>query len=159
MPKYTLIVTALLLCLVSSIAVATGSAAVDTDVSYSGYIRVFVTEINSRWHDAAGRSFRYAFLDFALRDTFYLGPEQQLTWDTVWDGSGFSNLDQANIKIIAALYDSSCYTGYSYPPDGWEFDIHEVDACAAAVCGETGHNLKTADFTHTVLVEDLTASW
>ncbi|MCK4655686.1 MAG: hypothetical protein KAT85_01605 [candidate division Zixibacteria bacterium] len=63
------------------------------------------------------------------------------------------------MKVIAAVFNSSSYTGYSNPPSSAPFAVHEVDATAGATSGTTGYNVETESFTHSVLVEDGSTTW
>jgi len=138
----------------------------DKDV-YTGIIRVYVTEIAGRWNDADGKRFHNAFLAFALEENINLNETDTLTWESEWDGHDYfdaygvpySDIQEDNIKVIAAVFNSAGYPGYSDPPSGYAFTVHEVDACAAATCGTTGYNLVNNDFTHSVLVEDGAVTW
>jgi hypothetical protein len=130
--------------------------------TYEGTIRVFVTEIIGRWNDCDGDPFHNAFLSFALQEDFALNETDSLTWQVEWNGNdyfnvhgvSFGDIEESNIKVIAAVFDSDSYTGYSNPPSDHPFAVHEVDATAAAECGRTGYNLITSDFTHSVFVQD-----
>jgi hypothetical protein len=130
--------------------------------TYEGTLRVFVTEIIGRWNDWDGNPFHNAFLSFALEEDFTLNETDSLTWQLGWNGNdyfdvhgvSYGDIEESNIKVIAAVFDSDSYTGYSDPPSDHPFAVHEVDATAAAVCGKTGYNLNTSDFTHSVFVQD-----
>ncbi len=124
--------------------------------TYSGTIRVYVTEIIGRWEDAGDSAFHNAFLSFALQEGISLTETDTLSWNLEWDGNdfGFGDIQEDNIKVMAAVFNSAGYTGYSDPPSGQPFTVHEVDACAGATSGTTGYNEVTEDFTHSVLVED-----
>jgi len=138
----------------------------DRDV-YTGTIRVYVTEKSSRWLDPDGRPFHNAFLTFALEEEISVNETDSLMWNLEWDGHDYADADgvpyddieAGNIEVIAAVFNSDGYTGYSDPPSGNEFTVHEVDACAAAACGTTGYNLAYDLFTHSVIVEDCATTW
>jgi len=134
---------------------------------YTGMIRVYVAEIEGRWRDEDGLPFHNAFLSFALEESVFLNETATLTWDIEWDGHDYADADgytyadlrEENVKVIAAVFNSAGYPGYSDPPSGAEFTVHEVDASAAATSGTTGYNEVTEDFTHTVFVEDGSTTW
>ena|GEM_PF-1138650 len=135
--------------------------------TYTGTIRVFVTERLGRWSDSEGKQFRYAFLSFALEEAISLNETDSMMWSLEWDGNDYtdaegdpySDLVESNIKVIAAVFNSASYTGYSDPPSGAPFQVHEIDAVAGAKCGGTGHNLTIGTFTHSVLVQDGATTW
>lgn len=130
--------------------------------TYTGVLRVYVTEAIGRWQDDDNNVFHNAFLAFALDESISLGETDTLSWEVMWDGNNYSDgygtyfgdISEDNIRVIAAVFNSAGYTGYSDPPTGAPFVVHEVDACAAATCGTEGYNMVNQDFTHTVLVED-----
>jgi hypothetical protein len=139
-------------------------AAPDT---YTGTIRVFVAEITGRWEDDEGIPFHNAFLGFALEENIALNETDSLSWELVWDGydyydtsgQSFGDIQEDNIKVIVAVFNSAGYTGYSDPPGGGSFTVHEVDACAGAKCGAAGYNLVFGDFTHSVYDDDGVTTW
>jgi len=88
--------------------------------SYSGYLRCYVTEITSSmgWIDTGGKTYTFAFLDYAFNKSISVSAGG--TWsDTVsWDGSqhgdGYGNdyrdIEKDNMFIIASVFASS--SGY-----------------------------------------------
>ncbi len=135
--------------------------------TYTGTIRVFVTEKVGRWSDSQGKPFHNAFLSFALEEAISLNETDSMMWHLEWDGNDYDDAEgdpyddvvESNIKVIAAVFNSASYTGYSDPPSGYPFTVHEVDAVAGAKCGGTGHNLTFGTFTHSVLVQDGGTTW
>ena len=135
--------------------------------TYSGIIRVYVAEITGRWNDDWGGPFHNAFLAFALEESISLNETDTLTWELEWDGHDYFDIDdmpyddlqEDNIRVFAAVFNSAGYPGYSDPPSDSEFTVHEVDACAGATCGTTGFNLVTDGFTHSVFAEDGGTVW
>ena len=133
---------------------------------YTGTIRVYVTE-TGRWKDSEGKPFRHAFLAFALEESVLINETETLTWDLEWNGNdyedaeghNYGNLREENVKVIAAVFNSAGYPGYSDPPSGDEFVVHEVDASAGAIPGSTGYNEVIENFTHSVFVEDGATTW
>ena len=134
---------------------------------YSGMIRVYVVEPVSRWSDSDNRPYHNGFLAFVLEDSVYLAETDTLTWELEWDGhhyfddddQPFDDVEENNLQVVAAVSNSDGYPGYSDPPSDYEFTVYEIDACASANCGSTGYNFLTNDFTHSVLVEDMTSTW
>jgi hypothetical protein len=134
---------------------------------YTATLRVYVTEKIGRWDDHNDQPFHNAFLAFALEENFSLDEIETLTWNLEWDGHDytdilggpFDDIQEDNIKVIAAVFNSESYTGYSDPPSDRPFDVHEVDAVAGAGCGSTGYNVAFGGFTHSVFVEDCAATW
>jgi hypothetical protein len=135
--------------------------------TYTGTIRVFVTEKVGRWSDSQGKPFHNAFLSFALEEAISLNETDSMMWHLEWDGNDYtdaegdpySDLVKSNIEVIAAVFNSASYPGSSDPPSGAMFNVHEIDAVAGAKCGGTGHNLTFGAFTHSVLVQDGSTTW
>lgn len=144
----------------------TGDAVGDRDI-YTGFVRVYVTEEISRWLQGNGVPYHSAFLDVALEEGFTLTEDDSVEMYVEWDGSEcyyfldqtFDDIDPDNVRIMAAVCDSTSYIGYNFPPSSGPFDVHEVDACAAAPCGNTGYNTCYGEFTHFAFVIDGSATW
>ncbi len=141
------------------------SEALDT---YTGTIRVFVAEIESRWNDNDNVPFHNAMLSFALETGFTLNETDSLTWDLNWNGNDhndghggtFGDLQEDNTIVTAAVYNPNGYQGYSYPgPSEGPFTVYEVDASASATPGTTGYNILPAGFTHSVMIDDASTTW
>jgi hypothetical protein len=133
-----------------------------SDNEYDGHIRVYVVEIESRWNNNDDEPYHYGFLDFALNEDFSLHNEEDIynntiIWESKW--AGYPIIELENILVIAAIFNSEENIGYSEPPNGNPFDAYYVDATAAAKLRETGTNTDTDNFTHTVLIEEGTATW
>ncbi len=76
---------------------------------YNGRLRVYVTEIESRWY-VFGTQYHYAMIgDFAINQDVSIGGGSTEQFTTTWNGNsyGFGDIDPANIKVIAAIFDAS----------------------------------------------------
>ena len=128
---------------------------------YGGHLRVYVIEPISRWDDYDGNPYHYGFLDFAVDEKLsikYLGVyNKQVTWNS--SEAGYENIEENNIMVIAAIFNpKGCYK-FAFPPFAHLFKAYYVDAAAAATPGTTGFNTVNEDFTHTVFIEEGTATW
>ena len=134
-----------------------------TNVSrpYDGHLRVYVVEPESRWDNYDGDPYHFGFLDFAIDEELsidYLDAyNAQVTWNA--QQAGYQNVEEQNIMVMAAVFNPESHTKYAYPPSTNPFDAHYVDAAAAATPGTTGENTVNENFTHTVFVEEGTATW
>lgn len=128
---------------------------------YDGQLRIYIVEPVSRWNDKDGDPYHFGFLDFAINETLsidYLGNyNKQVTWNA--QQAGYSNIQENNIMVIAAVFNPASHKKYANPPSSYPFSTHYVDAAAAAEPGEVGYNFKNETFTHTVFCEEATATW
>lgn len=142
------------------------------DVPYSCNLKVYMVEIESRYKDNTNYyRYDYGLLDFAFDTVLNLGYEETFQQTKIWDAkaAGFaSNADsifvtQENMMAIAVVFnevpDGVNYSDpwRDYHPLGAPFDIHNVDACAAATHGSPGYDTAYGSSTHTVFVEEGTA--
>jgi hypothetical protein len=125
-------------------------AQASSPTTYTGTIRIFVTD-NDLWNDNAGVRFHNAVVGIPLQQSFSLADGDSLEWDTEFN---YYYLTEQSAVVVAAVYNSYGYQGYSVPPSSNPFTVHEVDAAAEAGCGRTGYNIAAGGFTHTVLVEE-----
>jgi hypothetical protein len=77
---------------------------------YLGFIKSYVTEINSRWNDQSGKAYHYAFLDFAINKFVSLKPQETKIITVQWDGTEdhngitFGDITQDNILVQSAIF-------------------------------------------------------
>lgn len=124
-------------------------------VPYTGRLRVYIVEPVSRWNNYAGQPYHFGFLGFALNEAISIDPQDTYHNSITWAG----DISESNAMVIAAVFNSESHQGYAYPPSSNPFTAHYTDATAAATPGNTGYNTVTSEFTHTVLVEEATATW
>ena len=121
---------------------------------YDGTLRVYVIEPESRWDMYDGQPYHYALLDIVSTEQLsieYLDTYQ----DTItWNGE----VSEDNIMVMAAVFNPEAFLKYAYPPNN-PFDAYYVDAAAGAHPGETDYNVVIENFTHTVFIEEGTATW
>lgn len=145
----------------SGIATAAAVKSSDSRANYNCWLRIYFVEPVSRWADNTHYYYyEFGFLDFGLDTALsipYLGTyETTRTWTCP---IGLVKFDSSNIEVMAAVFNQeSGGTGYSNPPSNNPFTIHAVDASAAAIPGVPGYNTSDATSTHTVFVEEATAT-
>lgn len=134
---------------------------ISQSLPYEGYLKIYVVEPVSRWDNYDDEPYHYGFLDFAFNDTISIDYQETYSNTIIWDGSqaGFSDIEEDNIMIIASIFNPEIGIGYAEPPTRAKFETHFVDATAGVKPGETKSNLVNENFTHTVLVEEGTATW
>ncbi len=159
MRRHGLVLEAVMICVLLFFtlgAVATNSQSQQTEEQpYEGHLRIYIVEPESRWNMANQEPYHYAMLDMAFDDTISI-PYLDTYEDTrTWSGDAAED----NIMIMAALFNPVSHQGYAYPPSNNPFDAYYVDAAAAAYPGETGYNTVNEEFTHTVFIEEGSATW
>ncbi|UCD17930.1 MAG: hypothetical protein JSV44_03220, partial [Candidatus Zixiibacteriota bacterium] len=130
--------------------------AVSGGIDYTGWLRVYVVEPESRWRDATGIPFEFGFLAFASDELISVPYQQTYTDTIVWHGAevGFGDIQSNNIMVIAVAFNTELHQGYSSPPDNYPFDAYYVDAAAAATIDSQWSNTTSPGFTHTVFIEE-----
>jgi len=128
---------------------------VATDTPYTGHLRVYVVEPVSRWKNNNGEPYHFGFLDFAFNDDISIDPQDTLQKSITWEG----DVTEENVMVIAVVSNSEEHQEYASPPSDKPFKAYYTDAAAAATPGNTGYNMVTTGFTHTVFVEEVTATW
>jgi hypothetical protein len=73
---------------------------------YICHLRVFVTEIESRWNDVTGQPYNFAMLDYVFNEDLTVLHTIPQNFTTIWNGNdfGYYDLDPENIMVIAAVY-------------------------------------------------------
>lgn len=159
MRKIAVVILTMALLLLTSMCLS--SVAEDDDGVYEGYLRVYVTEITSRWNGNDGNPFHFAFLSFAFNEEISVNYNDTYENTIVWNATeaGFPGIEEDNVMILAAVFNSESHQGYADPPSGNSFDAYYLDAFATATPGNPGNNTVTEDFTHAVFCEVATATW
>ena len=131
--------------------------------SYEGVLRLYVVEKISRWQDSDDSSYNFGFLDFALDSEIVLtDSNSSINLQVIWDGSsaGFNDISENNMMMIAALFNADSVSAYAYPEKLQNpFQAHYVDAAAGAEMGASDSNRTTLEMSHTVFMEECTATW
>lgn len=109
-------------------------------MEYSGRLKVYLTEQVSSWYDYEGVPYSYALLDFVIdRDINVPAGETIVETKDEYDAS---DLDPANIKLIAVLFNDAAVDRDSNPDDPDDprpFEAHFVDAVDASELVEGGN--------------------
>ncbi|MFH2056604.1 MAG: hypothetical protein ABIJ61_11645 [bacterium] len=130
--------------------------------SYSYELRVYVVEDSSRWKDDTNRPYDFGFLAFAVDQDVELTYTDTFTTSAVFDGSqyGYGTIVEPNISVIAVVFDSEWSWANAYPGhSGYQFQSHRVQTSAKAKSGETGYDNHSGGYSHTVFIEEGTATW
>lgn len=75
---------------------------------YRGRLRVYVTEITSRWSDSIGEPYHFSMLGYMINEDVSLSSSGSQCSTILWDGTeeGY-DIEPENIMVVAALYDSN----------------------------------------------------
>ncbi len=132
-----------------SVSASTTLALRDGPPYFDGSLRIYVVEETSSlgWRDLQNQLYEFPFLAYAINSALTLN---DTVWDTTvtWDGYdfGYNSLRGDNIAVQAVLFSNS----------------NGLPAAAAmAYPGIPGSNYVNTDsgYTHTVFVEEGTATW
>jgi hypothetical protein len=95
--------------------------------SYSGRLRVYITEIiSTQWK--AGTPEYFSFLDFLINQDIQILGNHNISFTKTLNAS---DLDPENLMLFSVLFSAETQNGYSQPPDKNSFDAHYVDAVSA----------------------------
>ena len=131
--------------------------AVSPEETYTGTLRLYLVEPVGRWLDDLNYVYFQGFLDFPLVEVLNLPDGESIYRTVTWDAkpTEFGWIVPGNIQVIAVLFEAESHVKDAYPPNGYYFNAHYVDACAYANPGEPGtHEVSQAGFTHRVFVEE-----
>lgn len=135
--------------------------AASVNAAFTGSIKVYIVEPTSRWTDADGYAYDYGFLDWGFKGTLDI-PENG-TWEETftWDAGihNASPITENNIMAIAVVFNDNPIFSDAYPPNGYYFNAYYNEAAAGATPGNPGMNYSDANFTHTIFIEEGTATW
>ncbi len=129
--------------------------------TYTGTLRIFMSEPESRYTDQGGKKYEFGFLRFADVAGLNINTGEVYTHEVTWDASnaGFTGVNPDNIVAQAVCFDPTPHTNYSDPPTGAPFFAYWADAAAQAAPGVPGQDFKSVDFTHTVFIEECTQKY
>lgn len=133
----------------------TDSSQTTTGTPYQGHIRIYVTEPTSRWNMFNKEPYHFGSLGLADDEDLSIQYQDTFSKSITWTG----DVQENNVLVMAAVFNQEPNTTYAYPPSKNPFEAHYVDAAAAAAPGNTSYNTVNENFTHTVFVEEGTATW
>ncbi|HOZ08632.1 MAG TPA: hypothetical protein PKW75_10135, partial [candidate division Zixibacteria bacterium] len=125
---------------------------------FSGALRLYVVEPESRWDDADGLPYHFATIDIALDTSIALNDGDRYVRSRFWEGTTWAMTEQ-NAMVIAVLFEGTPHTAYSDPPSGGVFNAYYAEAAAYARPGFCDSNNTSGNSTHTVFIEEGTAVW
>lgn len=127
--------------------------------AYSGSIRIYVVERFSRYLNSDGVPHDNGFLDFAAVDNFTIADGETFEVNVAWDATPFSGVLPARMRAMAIVASDDTFQGDADPPANRIFWGNQVDAAASAFVGDPGFNETGPGFTHTLFIEEGSATW
>jgi len=104
--------------------------------TYTGLLKVYITEINSRWSDWNGNPYTYSFLDYAINENVKIKPDENKSFSETWKAT-HTNVYPENLWIVAVVFNSESVQAYSDPPNNEHpFDAYYADAADATRVSE-----------------------
>ena len=82
------------------------------DVIYEGSLKVYLTEILSRWNNYDGKKYDFGFLDYVINKGISISPNDNISVTGEMD---ISDYDYQNLMVIAVVFNSEYVPKYSYP--------------------------------------------
>jgi len=151
-----------MLFLISPLAISTNTKniantknIVNMENTYNGKLRIYITEISSRTDMYNGEPYHFALIDIPHTETLSLDYLETYNLSLNWEG----NIGPDNLMIMAAVFNPEAIINYANPPLGAPFDAYSVDAATGTKPDSSNSNTVTEDFTHTVFIEEGTATW
>ncbi len=96
------------------------------DLSYKGRLKIYLTEITSRWNNNDNVPYHYSFLDYIYnKDIEISGMDKNEISPYAYD---VSDLDIDNLMVVAVIFSSEEHAGFSQPPNEYPFDAYYADA-------------------------------
>jgi len=128
---------------------------------YEGFLRIYITEPLSRWNNYNGEPYKFGFLDFAYNDQLSIPYQDTFTQTFQWNAAdaGFPDIEEDNVMAIVVLMNPMINPGYSKPPMANMFEAHYIDATIGLEPGDTKSDNPGKEYTHTVFLEEATATW
>lgn len=123
---------------------------------YTGRLRLYMVQPVYVFKDHDGHPYEFGFLDFALDSAITLPDSTRYYRSVNWHSNGIS---EDNIMVMAVVFTSEKVLSFADPPSGSPFWAYYSDAAAGAIPGMSDSNKTTPTSTHTVFVEEGTATW
>ena len=105
--------------------------------TYSGRLRVYLTEIVSQWNGYDGKPFHYGFVEYAINKVISVDANGEKNFS---DTLSVSSYDYENLMVIAVVFNSESTDTYEYHNEEENsFDAYYADAVDATSVAEGGN--------------------
>lgn len=120
--------------------------------NYTGTIRIYLTEIISRWNQANSEPYHFALVDFIINKYIDIPAKGNITIQDKRDLSEFevSDLKPEELFVVGVIFNSKSVKRDSFPIDDTkgEFDAHFADATTATYVVPGGNLPPQASIIH-----------
>ena len=105
--------------------------------TYSGRLKVYLTEIVSQWNGYDGKPYHYGFVDYVINEAISMDANGEKNFS---DTQSVSDYDYENLMIMAVVFNSESAGKYVYPDENeHSFDAYYADAVNATKVAEGGN--------------------
>jgi len=105
--------------------------------TYSGRLKVYLTEIVSQWNGYDGKPYHYGFVDYTINKAISIDANGEKNFS---DTQSVSDYDYENLMIMAVVFNSESAGKYVYPDENeHSFDAYYADAVDATKVAEGGN--------------------
>jgi len=102
--------------------------------TYTGNLKIYITEIKSQWADYNGDPYHFSFLDYGMDRSVTIPSGENISFSNTWKASESEyDIVKENLWIVAVVSNDQKQVSYSKPStQEHEFDSFYVDATAAS---------------------------
>jgi glutaredoxin len=105
--------------------------------TYSGRLKVYLTEIVSQWNGYDGKPYHYGFVDYVINEAVSMDANGEKNFS---DTRSVSDYDYENLMIMAVVFNSESADTYEYQNEEENsFDAYYADAVDATNVAEGGN--------------------
>ena len=104
--------------------------------TYTGRLKLYLTEIVSQVSDYANKPYHYGFLEYLINKDISVNGKQNSTSSVT---KSIAAYDYENLMIIGVVFSAQKNTGYANPPTQNPFDAYYADATNATTVVPAGN--------------------
>jgi hypothetical protein len=104
---------------------------------YEGRLRVYLTEIVSKWNGYDGKPYHYSLVNYVINEVITIDSNGEKNFS---ETISISDFDNENLMIMAVVFNGKSNNTYVYPNEqDHSFDTYYVDAVDATMVAEGGN--------------------
>lgn len=104
--------------------------------TYTGRLKLYLTEIVSQVSDYANKPYHYSFLEYLINKDISVNGKQNTTSSIT---KSIAAYDYENLMIIGVVFSTQKNIGYANPPTQNPFDAYYADATTATTVVQSGN--------------------